>query len=1323
MTAAAHVIHGEAERLVEKRALDLDTVLIENRRAVRVLQSKLLVQTLEASKAQKARWNKGLLLWRKQRHRYSMMLVMRRIRSDEFRQPQSIVEALGQVRQQQQKTFEERRLLVRELFFLRQRTITTVQVRALEEQNTLLNDRAQEAFDELLSDIKDLREALEVSAERMLGELALELEIHDARQEWKGHDTVASLIDADVRPPLQECLDFVRDLLLTASEQLTRQDEAQHYANCRLLSFYLILAKKREVMSKRVDEFEVNYNGEVEDCDKDFEDTCERYEQTMVDYHNAINDAAHHDTLGELKHKTFDHLDSMAVGYRKYTDTLLWIHGRYPGESQALIRRETRNFCASLGLAMDPTEEAEAWAEERRAAAEAAEAEAIAAAGGAEPPEGEEEDEAAAAARKEAVEAAIAKVREEAEAKEAEALEAEAAAAEGLADLEEWPKADSTACRVLARLGLADFREEVMGGPPGVLPPPETEPGEEANAEAAAEGGADAEVEPEEKAEEEPARLYDGTLALVALQFDTSWLEENLEKVREDVFGNVGVNKKYLDRVDIPAACEECRRDLDQRLRRHTNRKGEVQVEWYVPRFATIAKHKDKFERHLVEIARKCQEQDDVVDSIFQEVEEAEEQFRQRLLDLQGRLGEAETLPVLTAFERQANDFAAGFKNTCKGAVQRLMELSTRAPQALQKENRAFLTMCRSGDEQYSESEIQFYSGEMDELNASLEQRAQERSQRARDLEGQIDQKQKEPLDEFAVAYAEAVELLCQSKGYGRKYGQPRRNAQERVRTLIARAATVKQNIETLMDYVQQLCQVDVPADVGIELTSLPRPPSIVRLIDYFRRGDESWTFSGELLGVLYVLVCTMSVIGSHLDAFKPEQATRYLLESMPQLRVLREDETSMPAAETQEEVFKRAAEIAESEEQPREPEDLRALADATSLKAETSLRGECLMRALGPVLQAEHFPAEIQSIVKSANEAYAGQPGGTPDFMQKFLSDMQLSSEHARQEASRGLRSWGNELREQTLMNLADVMYGELTTRTISELMRSTKETQQSSVRWWNHNDKLRADHEQRLNPGLSNPNAEAQLLALMESEANRHQEALDACTKDRETMANALRGAAESFVRRLSSVSEAAVRIVDSLPLHGHFAALPGDEQIEPPRMSIKRRLRRLNAAESAAEAAPPTPAAAKGKGAPPPEPASTTPILAADGGDGSGGLPARTWPGLPRYELRGSVLGNGWPEDPELIIPPAADAEADAPSELDTEKLKQTTEALVSFRSPVHRKLIEQRDFFYQKYKAQFLAELEKRAGELSTREQNEAAGERNWQAMVRQLRGEV
>ena len=89
----------------------------------------------------------------------------------------------------------------------------------------------------------------------------------------------------------------------------------------------------------------MNYNGEVEDCEKDFEETCERNEKTMQDLHGAIDDAAHHETLDELKQQTFDHLDQMAVGYRDHADQMLQIHNRYPGEAQDLIRRETRGYC------------------------------------------------------------------------------------------------------------------------------------------------------------------------------------------------------------------------------------------------------------------------------------------------------------------------------------------------------------------------------------------------------------------------------------------------------------------------------------------------------------------------------------------------------------------------------------------------------------------------------------------------------------------------------------------------------------------------------------------------------------------------------------------------------------------------------------------------------------------------------------------------------------------------------------------------------------------------------------------------------------------
>lgn len=1173
----------------------------------------------------------------------------------------------------------------------------------MEEANTQLNDRAQETFDTLLVELRELREALNVSAEQMLGELGLELEVHDARQEWKGHDSVANLIDAEVRPPLRECLDQVAAMLHALSNKLTHQEEALHLAVTGVLSFFTNLAKRQELLKKRVEEFEVNYNGEVEDCEKDFEDTCERNENRMKELHGEIDDAAHHETLDELKQQTFDHLDQMAVGYRDHADQLLGIHNRYPGEAQALIRKETRGYCQDLGLALDPAEETVALAAERAAATAILEAEAVAAAEAAHAPAADE-DEAARAARLEAlaaaVEAAKAKVHQDAESRETEAVEAETAAFEGLEEKSLWCATDGTAlgggtgCKVLEKKTLEELRGTVL-----------QEPKPEADADADAADAADAaDVDGEAESHGDEPVFADGTQALDTLSFDHGWFEENLAGLRDAIFQNLQSQKRYLDRVDIPAACEEVRRDLDQRLRRHTNRKGEVQVEWYVPRYGTVSKHKDKFERHLISVAHKCQDQDDAVEKALQEVEEVEEKFKQDLVSLQDRLGEAETLPVLTSFERQASDLLSGFKDFCKSAVKTLLELSSKAPQALQKDNQAFLMMCKKGEEQYSEPEIAYYGGEIQELNQTLDERMQQRAQKAHELEGQIDEKCKAPMQVFSEAYAAAVESLCASKGYGRKYGEPRRKAQERVRTLIARAKTVGANIEILLDYVKSMLALPIE-EGGIEVATMPPLPRIISIRQFFARGGESWTFPAECLGMLYVAVCTMAELGTHLGAFKEGYASKYELSAVPGLRILREDACLMPSSDEQQEVHRKAeaAKKALSDNSAEDREEAESTVQLSrSLEASASLREDSLLRVLGPLMKSEKFNNEIQLVIKASHEAYAGQAGGTPDFMQKFLSDMQVSCEHARQEACRSLRDWGDELRESTLLKLGDSLFSELTSRALTELSQTAHDSHQATVQLWIENDKKRAAHEKGLNPRLADANKSAELQALVEAEAQRQADAFRTCQEDRARMASELRTASESFVCRLTTVTEVAIRLLDLLPLHSHFGALPGDEKVEPPRMSIKRRMRRLNAEEEK----PPEPvpkAAAKGKAAakPPAEEEKDTKDT---------GLPERQWQGIPKYELRALFFGDSWPEDPML-----------AESDID-EKKKELTETLKSFRSPVHRRIIEGRLECYEKYKQSFTAEVQRRSAEMSVREAKEEAGERNWQSMIRQLSGE-
>jgi hypothetical protein len=331
----------------------------------------------------------------------------------------------------------------------------------------------------------------------------------------------------------------------------------------------------------------------------------------------------------------------------------------------------------------------------------------------------------------------------------------------------------------------------------------------------------------------------------------------------------------------------------------------------------------------------------------------------------------------------------------------------------------------------------------------------------------------------------------------------------------------------------------------------------------------------------------------------------------------------------------------------------------------------------MGPVLRADTFNTEIESIKKEAHDTYQGK-GGTPDYMVTFLKEMEVSANRARQEIALGVRERSQILRNETLLELGDAVFGELSSRSLREMFKSLRGVQDKFAIAWEDLNSRRANHEKRLGPRLSNPNAEQELLNLIDEEANRYKAALLQMKEDRAAIVTCFREQADLFVTRLAAACEASFRLVDACPLAPHFAPLPGDEQVEPARMSIKRRMRRAQKGESVDQ-----------------NPDS---------------LPPRSWEGIRRYELREGLRHSQWPKDKEL-------------AEATPEMLAELTPIVVSFRSATHKKLFERRNFYYDNYKAEFLLEVKNRAMELSSREDKEQAGQTNWTSMVSQLNPEA
>lgn len=78
--------------------------------------------------------------------------------------------------------------------------------------------------------------------------------------------------------------------------------------------------------------------------------------------------------------------------------------------------------------------------------------------------------------------------------------------------------------------------------------------------------------------------------------------------------------------------------------------------------------------------------------------------------------------------ERKAKETCANFTEVCKRAKPNLKELAIRGTDILCNLNRDYIRMCKASDEGFSESEIEFYKGEIAKLNEAIDQKRSDRT-------------------------------------------------------------------------------------------------------------------------------------------------------------------------------------------------------------------------------------------------------------------------------------------------------------------------------------------------------------------------------------------------------------------------------------------------------------------------------------------------------------------------------------------------------------------------------------------------------------------
>ena len=107
----------------------------------------------------------------------------------------------------------------------------------------------------------------------------------------------------------------------------------------------------------------------------------------------------------------------------------------------------------------------------------------------------------------------------------------------------------------------------------------------------------------------------------------------------------------------------------------------------------------------------------------------------------------------------------------------------------------------------YSTDEIEWYRGQMKEINEMITKVREERDNKMKDLNNEMERLMREPFEMFEKDYKGSIHSLSAKEGLGKTFGQPRRLAQEKIRGEMTRCEQAQKGIETMIEKVQKLCE------------------------------------------------------------------------------------------------------------------------------------------------------------------------------------------------------------------------------------------------------------------------------------------------------------------------------------------------------------------------------------------------------------------------------------------------------------------------------------------------------------------------------------
>eukprot|EP00743_Colponemidia_sp_Colp-15_P005768 GILK01006200.1.p1 GENE.GILK01006200.1~~GILK01006200.1.p1 ORF type:complete len:1564 (+),score=342.38 GILK01006200.1:44-4693(+) len=1325
----AHLLAPEVERLLEDEAQAVSVKMADNRQSYAELVARLRLHELEKFKSLDERWREREEAWRRHKHQAAIVRAKTQLNSAEFTDPSGRKQLFTELKQEQIRVHAKRMEQLQILSSLKPVDMHKETVQALRESIDQVNETAQDAYDKIFDRMRREQSRIDTEAAWIAETLKDELIGYSSLPADEATQAVNQILAEEVLPLVQQRTEEGLKLLAKCGKFLEAGDTATHNLCCNIISFFTEVAEILDSHESKLQRTKTEYVCELDATLETFDLDHVKEESELKSIQDQIRWSIDEETLMLSQQRAFAQLDSISAGYRSIHSAICALVERFPQQIDSRFIDDLTLLGQRFGLvhpnAPKPTVTAAVTEAASPAPATNVPTTAATAAKTKEPVAPKDKAVIAAAAtvpapepttqRREFLNPGYRSVKgtsyvvttpletiahamiqsskpappaplEPVEPNPLESVGEQAAAGEVASAVTPTPSGEpskvepttpSSSKRPPAKgpvkqetakgKSKAEMKNQAAKAPP---PPSEEEIRQQQELKRLQE-----EAKRKKEEEERFPTDGDGVPCVEVIEINTEQLTGMLSSCCNGCIG--WMEDKWEDeadcaRIDRLGRLDEATNMLDERLRQHWPRKGRIEVDLCQPRAAEIHNHRQRYERHVRSILTK----DDSHMSQFEQERTAVlaniDMFLVNQKLLRSNLVAASSLSILQTLSRQCKETVAAFQEQARVSLQSLLHLAVACPEALRDANEEFLRSCRVVEEggNYSAAEVQWYEGQLQAIHDLLAAHSESRKGLLEQLEAQVRETVTKPAETFEAAYADMLDQLAAREGLGKKYGAPRRTAQERMRRELTICENAFLGIKGLAGTLRGLLDQSESSDLPLAL-------KLRRVVCSLRR-----------CSLRYAL---------HLECLKQPSAIVVLPVSRDEWaeEVKSEDISTSVVEEELEPLGLLAA------------QDVALTFQAAALQIEEEARQETF---------------KLYGINTTSGKG--ADKAELPEFMTSYLESLRTQVQSFRESSARELRKLVQDIQE-LLRTVPGVIFEDIMHRCQHTVSANTTFIHAEFERQHEQLEQQRLQHRTSLRPGLANPNNSGQLQELCQLEAQRGEASIQLIKNTLTQLTLCHNDQVNLFSNGILNASLSLFTAADAMLAASDFIKLPGDEEVDVPRKSVKHLLRATHLPDpvTAAPTSTNAPAAAQkataakesktsvSKGS---TQAPTNTLLlnihSAVIGPTADRFSKRSWPGLSLSDLR-AVFIPAQQQNSPVVTAAGPGNETTSPA---------MSASITSYSTPVHKQVAIQRQAVWQSYKQYVYVAMTEIKTKFTQHEEAELLWQKNWLQMLTYLK---